>query len=91
MAFGIDDFTLYTSVSSTAAFLMDGGRNRVVLIPGNGNSFTTIANIGGPTAATFGRCSGDQNSLYFSSTRGVQGYADNPVLVSGRLTKIVIA
>ncbi|KFY93034.1 hypothetical protein V500_03942 [Pseudogymnoascus sp. VKM F-4518 (FW-2643)] len=86
-----DDFALYPGVSSTAAFLMDGGSNRVVFIPGNGNLFTTIANISCPTAAAFGKCSGDQNSLYVSSTGGDQGYADNPVLVGRRLTKMVIA
>ncbi|KAF8861159.1 hypothetical protein BDZ45DRAFT_587482 [Acephala macrosclerotiorum] len=86
-----DDFALYPSMSSTAAFLMDSGSNRVVYTPGNGNSFTTIANISGPTAAAFGRRSGDGNSLYVSSTGGDQDYAENPVPVGGRLTKIILA
>jgi sugar lactone lactonase YvrE len=85
-----DDFALYPHGGSNAAFLMDGTDNRVVYTTGSGDSYTTIATIQGPTAAAFGRRSGDTSSLYVASTGGDFDYGQSPVPVGGRLTKIVI-
>jgi sugar lactone lactonase YvrE len=85
-----DDFALYSHGGSDAAFLMDGTNDRVVYTNGKSDSYSTITAIRGPTAAAFGRRSGDGNSLYVVSTGGDLSYAQNPVPVGGRLTKIVI-
>lgn len=86
-----DDFALYPAGGSDAAIIMDGTNNRVVYTTGNSNDYSVITTLGGPTAAQFGRRSGDANSLYVSSSGGDLDYGQNPIPVGGALTKIVIS
>lgn len=85
-----DDFALYTTESDTAAVLMDGTGNRIVYTSGTSDSYSVIVDLDGPTAAAFGRRSGDTNTLYISSTGGDLDYAANPVPVGGALTRIIL-
>ncbi|KAI4144616.1 MAG: hypothetical protein LQ340_006583 [Diploschistes diacapsis] len=84
-----DDFALLPSSGSpSGAVVADSANNRVVNVRFSGsNSFTTLANIGGPTSGVFA----DATTLFVASSGGDNLYAQDPIPVGGALTEITLS
>ena len=61
--------------------------SRIEILVGSPSDFSTLA---GPTACQFGRGSGDEKSLYISSTGGIEGYIGGKFTVGGRISRVSV-